>query len=219
MLRWNHESRGRRGNGSIAASVPAQLLECSNPTVDPLRMVPNSSGYVACVGWSRDFLSQKTIHSSTSYSSISILKYSATRAFSAFAHSESSMKRTAPSRPRSPALGLSPFAATGVSGCTAGAAAASLSLSLSLFFSAGRSLPSLAPSVGLESLLSSTQCVYRGNLWASASLFSGMRTVRNRSGGKCGPTVVELRLCVYNSSRSKSVSGFVRIRCCCCCCL
>jgi hypothetical protein len=163
----------------------------------------NSSGYVACVGWSL-ISYPKAIHSSTSYSSISILKYSATCVFSASAHSESSMKRTAPSRPRSPALGLSPLAATGVSGCSAGAAP----LSLSLSFGAGRFLPSLAPLVGLESLLSSTQCVYRGNLWASASLFSGMRTVRNRSGGKCGPTVVELRLCVYNSSRSKRVSGF-----------
>lgn len=60
----------------------------------------------------------QTTHSSTSYSSISTLKNSATWVFSEFAQSGSIMNRTAPSRPRSEGLGLSPFAAMGVIGCT-----------------------------------------------------------------------------------------------------
>lgn len=39
----------------------------------------------------------------------------------------------------------------------------------------------------------SVQRVYRGSFRASASSLSGMRTVRNRSAGKCGPTVVAPR--------------------------
>lgn len=122
------------------------------------------------------------LSSSTSYSSISTLKYCMTFDFSASAHSGSIIKRTAPSRPRSPGLGLSSFAATGVSGWTPPfSGIASLLLSL-------KPLMVLV----LVSFLSA-QWVYRGKLCASASWFKGMRTVRNRSGGKCGPTVVAPR--------------------------
>lgn len=100
------------------------------------------------------------------------------------------MKRTAPSRPFSVALGRSPLAATGVRGCSLAVA----------------SFAALSPFVALLSRGSGTQFVYRGSFWDSASVFSGMRTVRKRSAGKWGPTVVCPRLWVYNSRRSKRVS-------------
>lgn len=60
--------------------------------------------------------SKNIFYPSTSYSSISTLKYAATCRLSSSAHAGSSMNRTAASRPRSPVLWRSPFAAIGVKG-------------------------------------------------------------------------------------------------------
>lgn len=121
------------------------------------------------------------LYCSTSYSSVSSLKYSSTCLFSLSASAESSINRTAASRPLS-ALWRSPLAATGVNGCKG---------------RCGGSADFPPPPLKfLESRGRSTQNANRQMLISPASWFSGMRTVKNWSAGKSGPTDVEERWCV-----------------------